>query len=86
MGLIFTVVEPADVSILEKWIVDLGGDRSDPETTQKTVENHASESSLYELRGVLNDIIATLVHKGILTDGEGKTMLQRLSQPGCAPP
>jgi PilZ domain len=87
MGLIFTVVDPAEVSILEKWIADLGGDRSHPETTtQKTVENHASESSLHELRGVLNDIIATLIRKGILTDGEGNTMLQRLSQPGCAPP
>jgi hypothetical protein len=86
MGLIFTVVEPAEVSILEKWIADLGGDRSHPETTQKTVGNHASESSLHELRGVLNDIITMLVRKGILTDGEGKTMLQRLSQPGCAPP
>jgi hypothetical protein len=86
MGLIFTVVEPAEVSILEKWIADLGGDRSHPETTQKTVENHASESSLHELRGVLNDIITMLVRKGILTDEESKTMLQRLSQPGCAPP
>jgi hypothetical protein len=85
MGLIFTVVEPADRSILEKWIAELSGDPSCVEANQDTVEHHSTEISLNELCDVLNGIINTLIDKHILPDAEGKSMLQRLARGNCAP-
>ncbi len=85
MGLIFTAVDPAELLILEKWIAEFSGDPSHAEVTQKTVENQGSESALIELSVVLNEIITALVRKRILTDAEGKAMLQKLSHLGCAP-
>jgi PilZ domain len=85
MGLIFTVVEPADRSILEKWIAELNGEPSCVEANYKIVENHSPEISLNELCDVLNKIITTLIDNHILPDAEGRSMLQRLSRANCAP-
>ena len=80
MGLIFTVVEPADRLILEKWIAALSGEPPCLEANHNTVEHHSAETSLNELCDVLNGIITTLIDKHILPDAKGKSMLQRLSR------
>jgi hypothetical protein len=85
MGLIFTVVEPAERLILERWIAELSGEPSCVEANYKILENHSPEISLNELCDVLNKIITTLIDKHILPDGEGRSMLQRLSRVNCAP-
>jgi hypothetical protein len=85
MGLIFTVVEPAERLILEKWIAELSGDPSCVEASHNTVEHHSPEIPLNELCDVLNKIITTLMDNHILPDAEGKSMLQRLSRENCAP-
>jgi hypothetical protein len=85
MGLIFTVVEPAQRLILEKWIAELSGEPSCAEANHSTVETHSSEISLNELCDVLNKIITTLIDNHILPDAEGKSMLQRLTRGNCAP-
>ena len=85
MGLIFTVVEPAQRLILEKWIAELSGEPSGAEANHNTVETHSSEISLNELCDVLNKIITTLIDNHILPDAEGKSMLQRLTRGNCAP-
>jgi hypothetical protein len=85
MGLIFTVVEPAERLILEKWIAELSGEPSCIEANHNAVEPHPPEISLNELCDVLNKIIATLIDNHMLPDAEGKSMLQKLSRVNCAP-
>jgi PilZ domain len=85
MGLIFTVVEPAQRLILEKWIGELSGEPSCAEANHNTVETHSPEISLNELCDVLNKIITALIDNHILPDAEGKSMLQRLTRGNCAP-
>lgn len=79
MGLIFTAIEPADISILEKWIAELNGDRSHAKAYQSPVKNQGSESPLNEVRDVLHEIVTTLVRRRILNDAEGEAMLKKLS-------
>jgi hypothetical protein len=85
MGLIFTVVEPADRLILEKWIAELSGEPSCVEANHNAVEHHSAEISLNELCDVLNQVIISLIDNHILPDSEGRSMLQRLSRANCAP-
>ena len=85
MGLIFTVVEPAQRLILEKWIAELSGEPSCAEANHNTVETHSSEISLNELCDALNKIIIALIDNHILPDAEGKSMLQKLSRVNCTP-
>lgn len=85
MGLIFTVVEPADRSILEKWIAGLSGEPPCLEANHHAVEHHSAQISLNELCDVLNGIITTLIDKHILPDAEGQSMLQKLSRVNCTP-
>jgi hypothetical protein len=85
MGLIFSVVQPAERLILEKWIAELSGEPSCAEANHNTVETHSPEISLNELCDVLNKIISTLIDNHILPDAEGKSMLQKLSRVNCTP-
>jgi hypothetical protein len=85
MGLIFTVVEPADRLILEKWIAELSGEPSCLETNHNTIEHHSGEISLRELCDVLSGVITTLIDKHILPHAEGQSMLRKLSRENCTP-
>jgi hypothetical protein len=85
MGLIFTAVEPVQLSILYKWLAELSGEQAPAEATQEIVENQGSVSSVHEVRDVLSEIIVMLVQKQILTDTDGKAMLQKLSHTDYAP-
>jgi PilZ domain-containing protein len=79
MGVKFKELEPAQILILEKWLSELSGasppeDESSEESLETVGETSRNESSY-----VLNEVIIALMRKGILTDGEGKAMLQKLA-------
>jgi hypothetical protein len=56
MGLMFTVVEPTECLILEKWIAKLSGEPSCLEANHATVDNHSPEIHLNELCDVLKPV------------------------------
>jgi hypothetical protein len=79
MGLMFTSAEPEQMWILERWLAELGGTSpSEPEVREqvdrKTPEKNSRNMQYY----VLNELIISLMSKGVLTDAEGKAMLEKL--------
>lgn len=79
MGLAFTQVEPDHRWILEQWLGELSGQ---PEARLKLVESEGPSAPAAggndEPRYVLNELIVTLIRKGVLTDKEGKALLLKL--------
>jgi hypothetical protein len=81
MGLMFTSAEPEQMWTLETWLAELGG-TSEPEAEvreqpdQKAPEKNSKNEQYY----VLNELIISLMRKGVLTDAEGKAMLEKLSR------
>lgn len=79
MGLEFTSVGPDQRWILEQWISELSGQ---PPAKLKVIETERAPepdaSGNDEPRYVLNELIITLMRKGVLTDKEGKTLLLKL--------
>jgi hypothetical protein len=80
MGVRFTALQPDQVLLLEKWISELSGaapledeasDESPPMQTSRANDNN-------ETAYVLNEVIIALMRKGVLSDGEGRTLLQKL--------
>jgi hypothetical protein len=81
MGLIFTEIEPSQLPVLERWIAELSGEVApEPKAVQEEQETHSTGGSGDEQRYVLNELIITLIRKRVLTDGEGKALLQKLLQ------
>jgi len=78
MGLKFTTVEPEQIDVLEKWIIELSGASPKYEMSKDddldSVAQTPGSSPLY----VVNEIVVALMRRGILTDQEGKAMLQKL--------
>lgn len=81
MGLAFTQVEPEQKWVLEQWLGELSGQ---PAAKLKVVESEGAAAPAPtagghdEPRYVLNELIVTLIRKGVLTDKEGKALLQKL--------
>ena len=81
MGLAFTEIESSQKWILEQWLGELSGQ---PVTKLKVVETERAAAQAPaaggsdEPRYVLNELIVTLIRKGVLTDKEGKALLQKL--------
>ncbi|MFZ0213044.1 MAG: PilZ domain-containing protein [Candidatus Acidiferrales bacterium] len=83
MGLAFTAVEPDQKWILEQWLGELSGQ---PAAKLKAVESEQAAALASakaaggndEPRYVLNELIVTLIRKGVLTDKEGKALLLKL--------
>ena len=79
MGLFFTAAEPEQLWVLEKWLGELSGqlprhrDAPEPEE-QAGAEGSLKQEQLY----VLNELIITLMRKGMLTEAEGTAMLRQL--------
>jgi hypothetical protein len=79
MGLKFTLVAPEQMELLDKWIGELSGaspkyqipDDDDLESVAQT----PAKDPFY----VVNEIVVALVRKGILSDQEGKIMLDKLA-------
>ncbi len=79
MGLMFTSAEAAQYQVLEKWIAELAGSTpSDANLTIEKEQEPKETNAKNEQHYVLYELIITLIRKGVLTDAEGKTFLQKL--------
>ncbi|MGB8543039.1 MAG: PilZ domain-containing protein [Candidatus Acidiferrales bacterium] len=80
MGVRFTTLDPDQILLLEKWLGELSGTLPfDDEASEDGAHGHASHGNGNETSYVLNEVIIALMRKGVLSDGEGKTMLQKLT-------
>jgi hypothetical protein len=81
-GLEFTVIDPQQMGVLDKWIGELSGtapiDLSSPEDRHIGPTSAGHDAPAKEPGYVLNEPIVSLMRKGMLTEEEGKTMLLRL--------
>ena len=57
------------------WLIELAPDRRVAEMEQQIRD---SGSATHQQRTVLNDLILMLIQKRVLTDAEGKVLLQKL--------
>jgi len=83
MGLAFAPLEPDQLWVLEKWLGKLSGElppelhEDEPMATVERAPvpetNASGEAGL-----VLNELIIALIRKRVLTDSEGKQLLQKL--------
>jgi hypothetical protein len=83
MGVMFTTVDPKYLRTLERWIGEITGDivpddgeeeQEMSEQAQATPATAASAEHAY----VLHELLIALMRKGVLSDTEGKGMLQKL--------
>jgi hypothetical protein len=83
MGLAFTKIEPERLKILEGWLAELSGE-APREAKALDLEDQPPETAALdsgnEHRYVLSELILTLIRKQVLTDAEGKALLQKLMQ------
>ena len=80
MGLAFTQVAPDQQAILDEWIAELSGEpvekqESAPATTASESRSGSSDNQAFF---VMNELIMLLLQKGVLSDSEGKSLLQKL--------
>jgi hypothetical protein len=81
MGLMFTSAEPEQQWVLERWLAELGGTSApEPEVPEQADRKAPEKNSKNEQYYVLNELIISLMRKGVLTDAEGKAMLEKLSR------
>lgn len=76
MGLQFEAIDARQLSSLRKWISELSGEAM-PETWAE--EKWASPARVATHDSILNELVTELVRKGVLAEGTGKGMLQRLA-------
>jgi hypothetical protein len=79
MGVAFMNIDSQRMILLDEWLQELNGESAPPLTTQaeeaaQQMERRAENKN----KDVLNDLIVTLIHNRILTNVEGKTLLQKL--------
>ena len=82
MGLSFTKVEPDQQPILDKWIGELSGEpvaapagsAAASEAEQRDSARSYDAQPIY----VVNELILLLLQKGVLSEAEGKSLLQKL--------
>jgi len=84
MGLTFTAIEPEQLPVLQEWLTELSGAvRPEPliakeeKLSEKVTVSHAPSN---EQNYVVNELIIALMRKNVLTDLEGKALLQKLLQ------
>jgi len=82
MGLAFADAEPDQQAILDHWIAELSGEpvaKPEPSSTNSEVSPSAgSKVSENQSLYVVNELILLLLQKGVLTEAEGKSLLQKL--------
>jgi PilZ domain len=79
MGLAFTDIEPTQQRLLDGWIGELSGELTpDRRVAEIEQEIRDSGSATHQQRNVLNELILMLIQKRVLTDAEGKALLQKL--------
>ncbi|MCU1243539.1 MAG: hypothetical protein JWO71_4265 [Candidatus Acidoferrum typicum] len=84
MGLTFTAIEPEQLPVLQKWLTELSGAvgpepliAKEEKLSEKAAVSHVPSN---EPNYVLNELIIALMRKNVLSDLEGKTLLQKLLQ------
>lgn len=84
MGLMFTVIAPEHLWVLDSWLAELSGRPLPERQSLEYGAKHSSPASAPEqaMEGnyVLNELIIALMRKRVLTEAEGKDMLQKLLQ------
>jgi hypothetical protein len=81
MGLMFTTIDPEQLVVLEKWLAELSGETSEPPIVEKESPIQKSAADVapsHEQNYVLNELIIALMRKNVLSDLEGKALLQKL--------
>jgi len=82
MGLMFTTIEPEQLLVLERWLAELSGEaRPEPlvvEDEGLSPQAAADKAPNQEQNYVLNELIIALMRKNVLSDAEGKALLQKL--------
>jgi hypothetical protein len=85
MGLSFTKIEPDQQSILDQWIGELSGEPVTPAAPAPSAASTAAAESSGNGRSsdaqplyVVNELILLLLQKGVLSETEGKSLLQKL--------
>jgi hypothetical protein len=81
MGVMFTAIEPEQRWMLEKWLAELRGESSaveQPKNGDVVLPSETAKSANSEQTLVLNELIVALMRKRVLTDAEGKALLQKL--------
>jgi PilZ domain len=76
MGLRFEATEPQQLVSLRKWVSELSGESS---TEAATEEKENSAGGVPARDAVLNELIIELMRKGVVAEGKGRGMLQRLA-------
>ena len=85
MGLMFTSIDPEQRWTLEKWLSELRGEPAAEHEGPKEPKDsgvagiiETAKSTHSEQSYVLNELIVALMRKRVLTDAEGKALLQKL--------
>ena len=79
MGLMFTDLKPENLSVLEMWIGELSGELpAEPAAWDETEQVSTEKKFQQGQQFVLNELILTLMLKGVLTAAEGRAMLKEL--------
>ncbi len=82
MGLLFTEIAPAQRPVLRRWLAELRGE-SLPAPTAIEIEKDKFSSIAAPTsseRYVIEDLVAVLIQKHLLTEDEGETILRRLRE------
>ncbi|HVB56169.1 MAG TPA: PilZ domain-containing protein [Candidatus Acidoferrales bacterium] len=79
MGLAFTNGAPEQLWILEKWLGDLSGEMpSLPSSPEHEEPESATRIPAQDPVFVVNELILLLIRKGVVSEEEGKALLQKL--------
>ena len=79
MGMAFTNVAPDQQVILDEWIAELSGEPiAKPDSDSDAKASQAKPSGGDNSFFVMNELIMLLLQKGVLSDSEGKSLLQKL--------
>ena len=77
MGLVFTTSEFDQLRVLNTWLSELSGEGEFPVDSPQLHFDVSQKTEQVSDR-VLGDMILLLVHKAVITESEGKVMLQKL--------
>jgi hypothetical protein len=81
MGVAFADAEPDQQLILDRWIAELSGEpipKSGVATSSPPESRVSAKVSENQPLYVMNELILLLLQKGVLTEAEGKSLLQKL--------
>lgn len=76
MGLVFTTSESEQLRVLDVWLAELSGEAGSADSPPLRFDVTQSTEQVSDR--VLVDMILLLIHKAVITEPEGKAMLQKL--------